>query len=136
MKQMFLMVNDGSIKMMEAPVPTVKENFVIVETMYSVVSTGTERGLTSFGRKNLIQKCLERPDQVKKVTEKMSTDGILTTVESAFNKLAEPMPMGYSGVGKVVECGRGVTKIRAGDIVAMVGQAYHCEVNRVNQTCL
>ncbi|NLB08946.1 MAG: Gfo/Idh/MocA family oxidoreductase [Clostridiales bacterium] len=136
MKLMFLMVNDGSIKMMEAPVPTVKENFVIVETMYSVVSTGTERGLTSFGRKNLIQKCLERPDQGKKVTEKMSTDGILTTVESAFNKLAEPMPMGYSGVGKVVECGRGVTKIRAGDIVAMVGQAYHCEVNRVNQNLL
>lgn len=136
MKQMFLMVNDGSVKVMEAPAPTVKENFVIVETMYSVVSAGTERGLTSFGGKNLIQKCLERPDQVKKVTEKMSTDGILTTVESAFNKLAEPMPMGYTGVGKVVECGRGVTKVQAGDIVAMVGQAYHSEVNRVNQNLL
>ena len=136
MKQMFLMVNDGSVKLMEAPAPKVKENFVIVETMYSVVSAGTERGLTSFGRKNLIQKCLERPDQVRKVTEKMSTDGILTTVESAFNKLAEPMPMGYSGVGKVVECGRGVTKVQAGDIVAMVGQAYHSEVNRVNQNLI
>ena len=133
MKQMFLMVNDGTVKVMEAPAPTAKENFVIVETMYSVVSAGTERGLTSFGGKNLIQKCLERPDQVKKVTEKMSTDGILTTVESAFNKLAEPMPMGYTGVGKVVECGRGVTKVQPGDIVAMVGQAYHSEVNRVNQ---
>ena len=71
LQQMFLMVNDGSVKVMEAPAPTAKENFVIVETMYSVVSAGTERGLTSFGGKNLIQKCLERPDQVKKVTEKI-----------------------------------------------------------------
>ena len=31
--------------------------------------------------KNLIQKAMERPDQVKKVTEKMSTDGILTTAD-------------------------------------------------------
>jgi predicted dehydrogenase/threonine dehydrogenase-like Zn-dependent dehydrogenase len=136
MKQLFLMVNDGSVKVMEAPAPTVKDRFAIVETMYSVVSAGTERGLTSFGGKNLIQKCLERPDQVKKVTEKMSTDGILTTVESAFHKLAEPMPMGYTGVGRVVECGRGVTKVQPGDLVAMVGQAYHSEVNRVNQNLL
>ena len=136
MKQMFLMVNDGSVKVMDAPPPTVKENHVIVETIYSVVSAGTERGLTSFGGKNLIQKCLERPDQVKKVTEKMSTDGILTTVEAAFNKLAEPMPMGYTGLGKVVQCGKGVTKVQPGDIVAMVGQAYHSEVNRVNQNLI
>ena len=105
MKQLFLNVKDGSVKILESPVPVVKENFVIVETMYSVVSAGTERGLTSFGGKNLIQKCLERPDQVKKVAEKMSTDGIITTVEAVFNKLAEPMPMGYTGVGKVVKCG-------------------------------
>lgn len=133
MKQMFLMVNDGSVKLMETPAPTVKDNHVIVETLYSIVSAGTERGLTSFGGKNLIQKCLERPDQVKKVTEKMSTDGIVTTIGAAFNKLSEPMPMGYSGVGRVIECGRGVTKIQKGDLVAMVGQAYHSEVNRVNE---
>ena len=111
MKQMFLMVNDGTVKMMETPAPTKKENHVVVETLYSVVSAGTERSLTSFGGKNLIQKALERPDQVKKVTEKMSTDGILTTVEAAFNKLNEPMPMGYSAVGRVVECGRGITEV-------------------------
>lgn len=133
MKQLFLNVKDGSVKILESPVPVVKENFVIVETMYSVVSAGTERGLTSFGGKNLIQKCLERPDQVKKVVEKMSTDGIVTTIEAVFNKLAEPMPMGYTGVGKVVKCGAGVTKLAPGDIVAMVGQAYHSEINRVNQ---
>ena len=107
------------MKLIDQPMPTVKE-----------------RGLASFGGKNLIQKALERPDQVKKVMEKLSTDGIVTTIESAFNKLAEPMPMGYSGVGRVIACGKGVTEVQAGDLVAMVGTAYHCEINRVSRTML
>jgi len=133
MKQLFLSVNNGSMSVIETPAPTVKDNTVVVETLYSVVSAGTERSLASFGGKNLIQKAMERPDQVKKVTEKMSTDGILTTVESAFGRLKDPMPMGYTAVGKVTEVGRGVTDIRVGDIVAEVGQAYHSEVNRVGK---
>lgn len=133
MKQLFLSVNDGSMKIIDTPSPTVKENTVIIETLYSVVSAGTERSLTSFGGKNLLQKAMERPDQVKKVTEKMSTDGILTTVEAAFGRLKDPMPMGYTAVGKVVETGKGVTEISVGDTVAAVGQAYHSEVNRVGK---
>jgi predicted dehydrogenase/threonine dehydrogenase-like Zn-dependent dehydrogenase len=136
MRQLFLLVNDGTVKLIDSPHPTIKDNYVLVETHYSVISAGTERGLTSFGGKNLIQKALERPDQVKKVTEKMSTDGILTTLDAAFTRLKEPMPMGYSGVGKVVACGRGVTEIEVGDIVAMAGQAYHSEVNRVNKNLI
>jgi len=136
MKQLFLMVSNGTVKLIDTPAPTVKDNYVIVETMYSVVSAGTERSLTSFGGKNLIRKALERPDQVKKVMEKMSTDGVLTTVESAFIRLNEPMPMGYSAVGKVIECGHGVTEVEKGDMVAMAGQAYHSEVNRVNKNLI
>lgn len=133
MKQLFLSVNDGAMTVVETPAPTVKDQTVIVETLYSVISAGTERSLASFGGKNLIRKAMERPDQVKKVTEKMSTDGILTTIESAFGRLKDPMPMGYTAVGRVTEVGRGVTDLKPGDIVAEVGQAYHSEVNRVGK---
>lgn len=133
LKQVFLSVNDGTMSVVDTPAPTVKDNTVIIESLYSVVSAGTERSLTSFGGKNLVQKALERPDQVKKVTEKMSTDGILTTVEAAFGRLKDPMPMGYSAVGKVIAVGRGVTHVSEGDVVAEVGQAYHAEVNRVGK---
>ncbi len=136
MKQLFLNVKDGTTKLIDQPIPTVKENMALVESLYTVVSAGTERGLASFGGKNLIQKAIERPDQVKKVLEKLSTDGIVTTVESAFNRLAEPMPMGYSGVGRVISCGKGVTEVQVGDLVAMVGTSYHCEINRVSRTML
>lgn len=131
MKQLFLSVENGIMKVVDTPFPVVKDGTVIVETLYSVVSAGTERTLASFGGKNLMQKAMERPDQVKKVTEKMSTDGILTTVEAAFGKLKELMPMGYSGVGKVIDVGKGVTKVKKGDFVAMAGTAYHSEVNRI-----
>lgn len=136
MKQLFLNVKDGSVKLIDQPMPTVKEHMVLVESLYTVVSAGTERGLASFGGKNLVQKAIERPDQVKKVLEKLSTDGIVTTMESAFHKLAEPMPMGYSGVGRVLVCGAGVTEVQKGDLVAMVGTAYHCEINRVSRTMI
>ncbi len=136
MKQLFLNVKDGSVKLIDQPMPTVKEHMVLVESLYTVVSAGTERGLASFGGKNLVQKAIERPDQVKKVLEKLSTDGIVTTMESAFHKLAEPMPMGYSGVGRVLACGAGVTEVQKGDLVAMVGTAYHCEINRVSRTMI
>lgn len=133
MKQLFLSVSDGSMHVVNTPAPTVKDNMVIIETLYSVVSAGTERSLASFGGKNLIQKALERPDQVKKVTEKMSTDGIITTVEAAFGRLKDPMPMGYTAVGKVAAVGKGVTEVSVGDTVAAVGQAYHSEVSRVGK---
>lgn len=133
MKQLFLSVNSGEMTVVETPAPTVKDHTVIVETLYSVVSAGTERSLASFGGKNLLQKAMERPDQVKKVTEKMSTDGILTTIEGAFGRLKDPMPMGYTAVGRITDVGRGVTDFRVGDIVAEVGQAYHSEVNRVGK---
>lgn len=136
MKQLFMMVNDGSVKIIDTPPPVAKDNYVIVETEYSIVSAGTERGLTSFGGKNLVQKVLARPDQARKVIEKISTDGLLTTLDAAFTRLAEPMPMGYSGVGTVTACGRGVTDIKIGDRVAMAGQAYHAEVNRVNRNLI
>ncbi len=136
MKQLFLNVKDGTVKLLNQPMPAVKDNMALIESLYTIVSAGTERGLASFGGKNLVQKAIERPDQVKKVLEKLSTDGIVTTMESAFHKLAEPMPMGYSGVGRVIACGKGVTEVKAGDIVAMVGTAYHCEINRVSRTML
>lgn len=133
MKQLFLSVSNGQVQVVDTPAPAVKDNTVLVESLYSVVSAGTERSLASFGGKNLVQKALERPDQVKKVTEKMSTDGVLTTMEAAFGRLKDPMPMGYTAVGRVVAVGRGVTEISAGDMVAAVGQAYHAEVNRVGK---
>lgn len=133
MKQVFSDVKTGDILVMEVPKPSCKNEGVLVETMYSLVSAGTERSLIDFGKKNLILKAKERPDQVKKVIDKMKTDGVITAVKAAFNKLDEPLPLGYSGVGKVIEVGKGCIEFKVGDLVAIAGtlHANHAEINYV-----
>lgn len=133
MKQVFSDVKTGDILVMEVPKPSCKNEGILVETMYSLVSAGTERSLIDFGKKNLILKAKERPDQVKKVIDKMKTDGVITAVKAAFNKLDEPLPLGYSGVGKVIEVGKGCIEFKVGNLVAIAGtlHANHAEINYV-----
>ena len=66
MKQLFLNVSDGSMKLIDQPMPTVKENMALVESLYTVVSAGTVRGLASFGGKNLIQNIIEKIESEKR----------------------------------------------------------------------
>ena len=50
MKQLFLNVKDGSMKLIDQPMPTVKENMALVETLYTVVSAGKESVGKAFYR--------------------------------------------------------------------------------------
>lgn len=130
-------VKTGKPLIQEVPAPACKKDGVLVETLYSLVSAGTERMLMDFGKKGLIGKAKERPDQVKKVLDKMKTDGVLTTVKAAFGKLDEPLPLGYSMVGKVIEIGSNMSDIATGDMVACAGQtANHSEVCYVPKNLL
>lgn len=131
MKQIFLDVKTGKVMLLDVPAPLCKNDGMLVETLYSLVSAGTERMLVDFGKKNLLQKAKERPDQVKKVLDKMSTDGFLTTLKMAFNKLDEPLPLGYSAVGRVIEVGKNCQEFQKGDFVAIAGHANHAEINYV-----
>lgn len=133
MKQLFLNVENGQVEILETPKPTIKDNYVIIQTHYSVVSKGTENSLSNFGKKNLLNKVKERPDQAKQIINKMKTDGVINTLENARNRLKEPLPLGYSGMGRVIEIGKGVTHVKKGDLVAMAGTAYHAEINRVGK---
>ena len=53
------------------------------------------------------------------VLDKMKTDG-LPTLEAVFNKLGQPLPLGYCNVGEVVAVGKGVNEF-IGDRVASNG---------------
>ena len=77
--------------------------------------------LVEFGKANLIDKARQQPDKVKQTLDKLKTDGIMPTLEAVFNKLGQPLPLGYCNVGKVVAVGRGVTEFQVGDRVASNG---------------
>ena len=79
----------------------------LVRTAASLVSAGTERMLVDFAEKSLVGKARSRPDLVRQVLDKARREGLLTTLEAAFNRLDQPMPLGYSSAGTIVAAGRG-----------------------------
>jgi len=94
---------------------------VLIKTTRSLVSVGTERMLVEFGRANMLQKARQQPERVKQVLSKIKTDGLKPTIDAVFNKLEQPLPLGYCNVGTVVAIGEGVTDYTIGDRVASNG---------------
>lgn len=121
MKQIIQDLKSGATVLEEVPVPQVKSGCVLIQTTRTLVSLGTERMLVEFGKANLIDKARQQPDKVKQVLDKIKTDGLQPTLEAVFNKLGQPLPLGYCNVGKVVAVGRGVTEFVVGDRVASNG---------------
>ena len=107
--------------MEEVPAPQVKRGGLLIRTSKSLVSLGTERMLVEFGKSNYLQKAKQQPDKVKQVLDKIKTDGLKPTVEAVFNKLGEPIPLGYCNVGEVIAVGEGVSGFEVGDRVASNG---------------
>jgi predicted dehydrogenase/threonine dehydrogenase-like Zn-dependent dehydrogenase len=121
MKQIIQDLKEGNTILEEVPAPQVKAGQILIQTTKSLVSLGTERMLVEFGKSNLLSKARQQPDKVKQVLDKMKTDGIIPTLEAVFNKLGQPLPLGYCNVGKVVAVGKGVSEFQVGDRVASNG---------------
>ena len=121
MKQIIQDLKKGDTILEEVPVPRVKSGSVLIQTTRTLVSLGTERMLVDFGKANFIQKAKQQPDKVKMVLDKVKTDGLRPTMEAVFNKLGQPLPLGYCNVGNVVAVGKGVTEFSIGDRVASNG---------------
>ncbi len=104
--------------------PTPKAGCVLVQTAASLVSAGTERMLVEFAEKSLLGKARSRPDLVRQMLDKARREGLLTTLEAAFNRLDQPMPLGYSSAGVIVGLGTGVKGFSVGQRVACAGGNY------------
>ena len=109
MKQIIQDLKNGDTILEEVPIPKVREGSILVKTKRTLVSLGTEKMLVDFGKANFFQKAKQQPDKVKMVLDKIKTDGLRPTIEAVFNKLGQPLPLGYCNVGEVVEVGKSVT---------------------------
>ena len=96
MKQVVQNLKNGATEILEVPIPKIRSGCILVRTAASLVSAGTERNLVDFAEKSLIGKARSRPDLMKQVVEKARREGVLTTFEAAFNRLDQPMALGYS----------------------------------------
>lgn len=125
MKQLIQNLKTGQTSIEEVPVPALRPNSVLIQASQSLVSLGTEKMLVDFGKAGYIAKARQQPDKVKQVLDKIKTEGLLPTLEAVFNKLDQPIPLGYCHVGRVIEIGEGVSEFSIGDRV--VSNGNHAE---------
>ena len=138
MKQLLQNMKTGKTSVEEIPVPAPRSGQALVRVAASLVSAGTERMLVEFSEKSLLGKARSRPDLVKQVLDKMRREGVLVTIGAAFNRLDQPMPLGYSSAGTIFALGEGMEDFKVGQRVACAGGGYavHAEYNVIPRNLL
>ncbi len=131
MKQILQDLRTGETALMNIPTPSVTAHQLLIATRRSLISAGTERMLVEFGQSNLWAKARSQPERVQQVLDKVSTDGLFPTIEAVFNKLDQPIALGYCNAGIVLEVGKEVTGFSIGDRV--ISNGPHAEIVAVPQ---
>lgn len=131
MKQVLQEMDTGALRLVDVPAPLVRPGGVLVRTRYSVISVGTERSKIELGRKSLLGKARERPDQVRKVLDAVKREGVASAYRKVRSRLSAPSPLGYSCAGVVEAVGPGVDDIEVGQLVACAGAGYANHAERV-----
>ena len=138
MKQLLQNIKTGKSSIENVPVPTPREGQALVKVEASLVSAGTERMVVEFARKSYLGKARTRPDQVKQVLDKAKREGVVPTVQAVFNRLDQPMALGYSSAGTIVALGKNMQGFKVGQRVACAGGGFavHAEYNVVPRNLL
>lgn len=130
MKQIVQNYRTGELRLDDVPTPASRPGGLLVRTVASAVSAGTEKSKVDLARKSLVGKAMARPDQVRKVLDTLKREGLVNTYNKVRNKLDSLSPLGYSAAGRVVAVGEGCEGFAVGDPVACAGAGYanHAEL--------
>jgi predicted dehydrogenase/threonine dehydrogenase-like Zn-dependent dehydrogenase len=131
MKQLIQSYKNGRISLTEVPEPGSKTGGVVVGTAASIISPGTEKLMIVMGQKSLLGKARARPDLVRQAWAKAKKEGFICVFKEAMNRLDEPLPLGYSAAGLVVETGAGGSGFQVGDRVAVAGAGFASHAEKV-----
>ncbi len=102
MRQILQHLGSGKTELADVPAPGPASGQVLIQATQSLVSLGTERMLVDFGRANWFRKARQQPERLRQVWRKARAEGFWPTLAAIRGKLAQPIPMGYCHVGRVV----------------------------------
>jgi threonine dehydrogenase-like Zn-dependent dehydrogenase len=133
MKQVAQNYRSGELAVLDVPAPVCRPGGVLVRSLFSLISTGTEMMKVSEASMSMVGMARARPDHVRKVLDTVQQQGVLTTYKKVMNRLDSYTPLGYSLCGVVTEVGRGAEEFKVGQLVAAAGNehALHAEYNWV-----
>jgi predicted dehydrogenase len=133
MKQVVQPLAGGPVEVVDVPRPVVGANEVLVQTLASVISSGTEGSLVRLAQSGPIAKARSRPDLVRRVLDKAARDGIASAARAVRDRMDGYLPLGYSAVGIAVQAGENIEGIEPGTLVATggAGKANHAEFQAV-----
>jgi predicted dehydrogenase/threonine dehydrogenase-like Zn-dependent dehydrogenase len=131
MKQIAQNYKSGELIVLDTPAPVCRPGGVLVRSLFSLISTGTELMKVTEAKLSMVGKARARPDQVRKVLDSVAQQGAVGTYKKVMNRLDSYTPLGYSLCGIVTEVGRGAEEFRVGQLVAAAGNehALHAEYN-------
>jgi predicted dehydrogenase/threonine dehydrogenase-like Zn-dependent dehydrogenase len=131
MKQIAQNYKSGELSVLDVPAPVCRPGGVLVQSLFSLISTGTEMMKVTEAKMSMVGMARARPDQARKIIDSVAQQGAVTTYKKVMNRLDSYTPLGYSLCGVVVEAGRGAEEFRAGQLVAAAGNEYalHAEYN-------
>jgi len=131
MKQIAQNYKSGELTVLDSPAPVCRPGGVLVQSLFSLISTGTEMMKLAEAKMSMVGKARARPDQVRKVLDTVSQQGAVATYKKVMSRLDSYTPLGYSLCGVVIEVGRGAEEFKVGQLVAAAGNEYalHAEYN-------
>lgn len=127
MKQLFF-DGKGKLHIAEVPAPMCGAGEVLVQTAYSLISSGTETTAAAGGG-SLIRRVLKQPHLIRSAAQFALKQGVAALARTVQQVATEWVPVGYSAAGTVIEVGAGVSRFAMGDRVACAGAgaANHAE---------
>jgi predicted dehydrogenase/threonine dehydrogenase-like Zn-dependent dehydrogenase len=131
MKQVAQNYKSGELAVLDVPAPVCRPGGVLVQSLFSLISTGTEMMKVTEASMSMVGMARARPDQVRKVIDSVAQQGMLNTYKKVMTRLDSYTPLGYSLCGVVTEVGQGAEEFRVGQLVAAAGNehALHAEYN-------
>ena len=87
MKQLIQNFKTGKLYVDDVPMPSISDGMVLVENVFSLISSGTERSTVQVAKASLIGKARQRPDLVAQVLANIKKEGLAATINKVKTKL-------------------------------------------------
>jgi len=127
MKQ--LVFKQGKVVVEEVPTPACGAGQILVENLFSLISSGTELSSLNFSGQPLPLKILKYPTKLAKGIKLVKEQGLSNAYKIVTGMFQAGVTPGYSCCGRVMKVGKDIIDIKKGDIVACAGAniAFHAE---------